>query len=184
MPQKNQIVIVRVADGSMTTLTMPPTDDYGVTPIVSCAKDTGMLLVIHGGRRWRMDARTGERTPLDNDLDWKADDRPGPGVCVVGGMRLERRVTRREQSIVVVPLAGTANPEELSAISERTLVSATNHARGSRYEDGPAVLEARMFTPTFFHYVFTLGDRIYVGNVQTGAYAFVMRGAPLDVPAQ
>jgi hypothetical protein len=165
-------------DASLQRISLGPrVDRYSLS--LTWAKDHSALLVADGDDRYRLDLATGAHTPIDK-LEWKLHEPPPATDCTTRGLRLERRVAKKQQTIALVTLASSKNPEELSAIEDRVLVAATNHSGGSgRWDPQPGPLEPVQFTPSCDHFVFTLEDRIYVASVATGRYAFLMRGTPV-----
>ena len=167
------IAIVSVADGTVQRVRRPLHD----TRIeIAWTKDNAALLVVVGEDRDRIDLASGDRTKADK-LDWDANAAAPPTDCTSRGLRLERRLVRGKQALVLVTLAGTTNPEQLASTQDRVLLSATNHGHNSRrWSENPSPLAPKLFTPSCEHFVFTLEDRVYVGSVATGHHAFLMRG--------
>src|SRR5262249_5995713 len=111
-----------------------------------------------------------------------------PTECPRHGLRLEKRIAHGEQEIVLVALARPDDPEQLTSIADRVVVAATDHPDPwtSRFDYGkpsPGPLSVAFFTPKCEHFVFALENRIYVGNVATGRFAYVHRGNPVWLPA-
>jgi len=184
------IAVITVADASVQRISVPPSSsEFSPGLSITWAKDGASLLVIDYGERYRVDLATAARTPIDK-LDWEANESPKPTDCPARGLRLERRLRKSRQEIVLVPLASTANPEQLASTTDRVLVASTNYSDPwggdgavNMMKKRPAALGVDMFTPSCEHFVFSLEDRVYVGSVATGQYAFLMRGGAVPVPA-
>jgi hypothetical protein len=175
---RDEIAIVSLRDGTVHRISLGPRTEHW-SPSLTWAKDDSALLVADGEDRYRLDLSTGAHTPIDK-LEWKINEPPPATDCAARGLRLERRVTKQQQTIALVTLATSSNPEQLPAIQDRELVAATNYTGGSgRWDPQPGELEPVQFTPACEHFVFTLEDRIYVGSIATGRYAFLMRGTPI-----
>jgi hypothetical protein len=89
---------------------------------------------------------------------------------------------------VAVSLASHDNRNQIAAVEPRVLVASTDHPGPSG--DGainlgkphPGALGVQLFTPSCDHFVFTLEDRVYVGNIATGRFAFLIRGGRPTIP--
>jgi hypothetical protein len=164
----DQIAIVSVADGSARHF---PLEQPGPPPrpslFVHWAKASDGVLFDYAGR-FRLDIGTGKIAPIDKQ-DWQIElAAPAAAECPARSLRLERRTRDHRQEIVAISLASHDDPEQLAAVEPRVLVSST--ATGSNS------LAVVLVTPSCDHFVFMLEDRIYVGNVATGRYAFLMHG--------
>lgn len=174
---RDELAVISLADGSVRRISLGARSEHWSLSF-AWAKDDSALLVADGDDRYRLDLATGARTRIDK-LEWKLHEPPPATDCPPHGLRLERRVTKGKQTIALVTLATSNNPEQLSVLQDRELVSSTNYSGDGRWDARPGELEPILFTPACEHFVFTLEDRIYVGNVATGRYAFLMRGTPV-----
>jgi hypothetical protein len=185
-----QIAVVAIADATVQRVPLPslasaPASSYRSGVSFVWAKDGAALFVSDGEERYRLELATGARTPSDA-LDWKVNAPLEPTECPARGLRLERRVTRDRQELVLVPLAGASDPEHVASVGDRVLVASTNHPAPWRGRGvlgpRPGELRAASFTPACDYFVFSLEDRIFVGSIATGRIAFLMRGSPVWLP--
>ncbi|MEJ7600072.1 MAG: hypothetical protein WKG01_19345 [Kofleriaceae bacterium] len=142
---------------------------------VRWSKDSSGLLVRAGRVQTlrRLDLATGAFAPTDEEgedptifVAPRTDH-----VCSARGLQLEVEHTADRQQLVVVAIGGPANPDQLGAQPRRVLVEATHRRSRDAGELGGA-----MFTRTCEHFVFTLGDHVYVGELATGKFAFLVVG--------
>ena len=142
---------------------------------VSWSKDSKGLLVRTGRVPTvrRLDLATGAFAPTDEEAaDPTIFVAPRTDhVCPARGLKLEVEQAAERQQLVVVAIGGPSNPDQLAAQSRRVLVEATN--RGAR---DAGELGGAMFTRSCEHFVFTLGDRVYIGELATGRFAFLIAG--------
>jgi hypothetical protein len=184
----DQIAIISVADGSVRHV---PVEPPGPPPrpflSVRWAGTSDAVLFEYAGR-FRLDRATGKIAAIDKE-DWLiASSAPTPTDCPARGFKLERRTRNHRQEIVLISLASQDDPERIVAVEPRVLVASSDHPGPSG--DGavnlgkprPGALGAELLSPSCDHFVFTLEDRVYVGNVATGRFAFLIRGGRPALP--
>jgi hypothetical protein len=174
LPEGREIVIANLTDGSVRRfdvaddargLRWAPTSDA----------------VIFGESS--LDIATGAIVPAPKVEDWRRlAGRSTMLACPTRGFMLQERQEHSEQQIVLVPTASQANPEELSSLETRVLVRATDksgHGGDGAMNLGkknPEPLALDALLPSCDHFVFSLEGKTYVGNVATGAIAFLTFG--------
>ncbi|MGN6104460.1 MAG: hypothetical protein ACTHU0_05095 [Kofleriaceae bacterium] len=189
------LVVISTTDGSVRRFPLL-WDGVGNAPYVGTRWAEASDAVFYNDDRWhRLDVATGAVTPADKVDAKKLNDFAGllerssrPLACTAKGVSLEQRWEGREQRVVLVPIAASADPENLSAVDERILVAATDRPGPSG--DGainlgkkrPGSLSVATFTKTCSHYLFELEGGIYIGNIDTGHYALLFRGVLRGAP--
>jgi hypothetical protein len=125
--------------------------------------------------RWhRIDPATGAvDDPADVPTALGLTDEDCPAV----GLRLQLDDSGGRRRLVVVPIASTANPEQLATADNRVLVSAeTGKTHWPHGGPVPEDLWGGVFTQSCKHFAFLFGDDIYVGDVADGRFARLTHG--------
>jgi len=177
LAEDKTIIVADVADGSVRRFEVP-----AGTRAMHWAS-TSDALVVENDDAASVDIATGAITPIAHvdDLEWMQRRSPKLA-CPAHGFELQERTQGHEQQIVLVPTASTANPEELTSLETRVLVRATDksgHSGDGAINLGkknPEPLALELLLPSCEHFVFSLEGKTYVGNIATGAIAFVSFG--------
>lgn len=183
------LVVISTADGTVRKFPLV-WNGIGNAPYVGTRWAPASDAIFYKDDRWhRLDITTGAVTEPDKVDTKNLDDiapllerSTDPLACPSKGVSIEQRWEGNQQRVVLVPIAASADPENLSAVRERILVAATDRPGPSG--DGainlgkkrPDSLSVAMLTKSCSHYLFQLEGAIYVGNIETGRYAFLFRG--------
>ncbi len=170
-PQKPEIVVVELA-----TLAV---QRFPVDSLVTIKDWDGDGAIVFWAdpmeKAMRLDLATGAVTPMT------APEEPlqasPPATCRDKGMQLEIIHAGFHQSIVLTSIAQTNDPEHIAMIEPRELVSASwgvSTVHGDLY---PHVLASLMFSSSCDHFLFTFADKIYVGDIATGKFAWLVAGS-------
>lgn len=184
------LVVISTADGTVRKFPLV-WNGVGNAPYVGTRWAPASDAVFYKDDSWhRLDIGSGAVTPADkvdermlDDVSLLLERQTRPLECPAKGVSIEQRWEGHQQRVVLVPIAASADPENLSAVKERILVAATDYP--GPHGDGainlgkkwPDSLSVATFTKSCTHYLFELEGKIYVGNVATGAYAFLITGA-------
>jgi len=175
------IVVIDVADGKVARHPIAARGSVTNSSLnIAWAPTSDAVIVDDDGAYLRLDLASGAVSPADK-LDYRLTSQSDALTCPARGFKLERRWTHGQQ-IILVPIASTASPEELSAVESRVLVEATDLP--SRGGDGainlgkkqPQPLGLGVLTPSCEHFVFDLEGKVYVGSIATGRIAYLAPG--------
>ena len=128
--------------------------------------------------RMRLDLATAAVTPViepEEPLQASA-----PITCRDKGRQLDVTHDGHHQRIVLTSVAQTSDPEHVAAIAPRVLVSASwgvSNVHGDLY---PHVLASLMFSSSCDQFLFSFADEIYVGDIATGAFAWLIAGSSVE----
>ncbi len=173
---REEIVVVALAD--LTVRRFPLANP---TYWLSWSADSREIYFGHGFHDFRLELTTGETSRTDRTTVRAARragvDEPGDSTCIARGQRLEVRRTSYRQRLVLVPISMPADPDHLSTIEPRVLVEATDQDWSPHSgRELPSRLGDAFFTASCDHFVFTLGDVVYLGETRTGRFAYLTTG--------
>jgi hypothetical protein len=159
---QQEVVVVGIADLSVRRFPLAQATDW-----MRWARYSDGLLLQRGHQVVKLDLVTGEQTVIDpSEVDDAMHvDVADEAVCPALGMQLQIIRTAKRQSIVAVSTARATDPDTLPPLERRVLVSATNrswHPRGGGEPPGKLIPE--LLTSSCEHFVFTLGENVYVGR--------------------
>lgn len=176
--EDQNIVTITVADASVKRY---PLAGGSAAPGGFQWEPTSDALLITSNRS-RLDLATGTETPVEK-IDYRQLMDPHPTLeCPAGGFKLEKKIAKDEQQIVLVPTASKNDPETLSSFETRVIVRATD--RSGHVGDGainlgkknPEPLHLGAVLPSCEHFLFELEGKLYIGEVATGRIAYVTNG--------
>jgi hypothetical protein len=183
------LVVISTTDGTVRRFPLV-WNGTGNAPYVGTRWAPASDAVFYKDDSWhRLDITSGAVTEPDKVDTKNLDDiapllerSTDPLTCPTKGVSIEQRWEANQQRVVLVPIAASADPENLSAVRERVLVAATDRPGPSG--DGainlgkkrPDSLSVAMLTKSCSHYLFQLEGAIYVGNIETGRYARLFHG--------
>lgn len=177
--EEQTIVTITVADAAVRRYPLAKSPTYGMIGFW-WEPTSDALLISHNGSS-RLDLATGAESPIDKINIDLTDEHPTLE-CAAGGFRLEKKIAKREQQIVLVPMASPKDPETLTSFDTKVLVRATD--RTGHLGDGainlgkknPEPLQLELVLPSCEYFLFELEGKLYIGEVATGRIAYVTNG--------
>ncbi len=171
------VVVIALADLAVQRFPIKPSAD-----LMRWTSRSDGLWIEDQRKLFRLDLASGALVEHAREADDKdRANRHDPEICESRGWRLAVVTKRNRQEIWLEPFARREDPERLPALQPHLLMSSTNHSDHNtthvrRAGPEPGVLGRPMFTRSCDHFVFTLGDSVYVADVATGHYAHLIVG--------
>lgn len=176
--------VVMVSDGSFQQFKIGTHD-----PFVQWSKDSEAILYKHGEFvEQSIDAATGVvsdappsparfHTGLSRDVPGPIIEKGDPLACESQGYYLEQKDDDGKVKIVLVPSGSKlASTQLIFGKRPRVLVAATSYPYSMRSKGNPDTLVSYGFTESCTHHLFGFGEKIYVGSLATGAFAYLTSG--------